>query len=104
MQNLEALANTYCPKELTRGVQKQIIRLSVINTLLAITAIVGNTVTLLALHKETSLQQPSKALIRNLVASDLCVGVVEPVFVAYWVSILQGRLQSCHVFFAIITP
>ena len=52
--------------------------LSVINILLGITAIIGNTVILIALHKETSLHQPSKVLLRNLVASDsrqklLCV-------------------------------
>ena len=32
----------------------------------------ANTVFLIALHKETSLHQPSKALIRNVVARDVC--------------------------------
>jgi len=36
---------------------------------------------------------------RNLVASDLGVGFVELVFVAYWVSILQGKWQMCHYFY-----
>ena len=85
------LANTHCSKELTQGLDNQIIFLSVINTLFAITAFVGNTVILIVLHKETSLHQPSKALIRNLVASDVCVSFVELVFVAYWISILQER-------------
>ena len=34
---------------------------------------------LIALHKEISIPQPSEALIRNLLATNLCV-----VFVAYW--------------------
>ena len=40
---------------------------------------------LIALHKETSIPQPSEVLIRNLLAPNLCVFVV-----AYWTSILQG--------------
>ena len=36
---------------------------------------------------------------RNLVARDLGVGFVELVFVAYWVSILQGKWQMCHYFY-----
>ena len=93
------LANTYCSEELTQGLDNQIICLSVINTLFAITAFVGNTVILIVLHKETSLHQPSKALIRNLVASDVCVSFVELVFVAYWISILQERRQACRILY-----
>ncbi|KAK2573719.1 hypothetical protein P5673_001406 [Acropora cervicornis] len=78
MKTQEAFANIYCSQELTAQVlDDQIICLLVINTLLAITAIVGNTLILIALHKGNSLHQPSKVLIRNLVASDLCVGFVE---------------------------
>ena len=41
---------------------------------------------LIALHKETSIHQPSEALIRNLLATNLCV-----VFVAYWISIHSSQ-------------
>ena len=99
MKTRQALADLYCSQELTQGLDKQIFCLLVMNILLAITAIVGNTLILLAPHKETSLHLPSKALLRNLVASDLCVGFVEAVFVAYWVSILQGQRQICHYFY-----
>ena len=99
MKIRQALADLYCSQELTQGLDKQIFCLLVMNILLAITAIVGNTLILIALHKETSLHLPSKALLRNLVASDLCVGFVEAVFVAYWVSILQGQWQICHYFY-----
>ena len=99
MEAVTILANTYCSKELIKGLDNQIICLSVINTLFAITAFVGNTVILIALHKEISLHQPSKALIRNLVASDVYVSFVELVFVAYWISILQERWQTCRILF-----
>ena len=99
MEAVTILANTYCSKELTQGLDNQIICLSVINPLFAITAFVGNAVILIALHKETLLHQPSKALIRNLVASDVCVSFVELVFVAYWISILQERWQTCRILY-----
>ena len=44
---------------------------------------------LIALHKETSIPQPSAVLIQNLLATNLCV-----VLVAYWVSIVQGRWKT----------
>ena len=100
MKTLEAFANIYCSRELTAQVlDDQIICLLVINTLLAITAIGGNTLILIALHKANSLHQPSKVLIRNLVASDLCVGLVELLLVGKWISILQKHWQNCHYFY-----
>ena len=99
MRTLEGSTDIYCLEELTQVLDNQIICLSVINTLLAITAIVGNTLILIALHKENSLHQPSKVLLRNLVASDLCVGFVELVLVGKWISILQKHWQSCHYFY-----
>ena len=100
MKTRELLADLYCSQQLTQGLDKHIICLLVINTILSITAIVGNTLILIALHKEiSSLYLPSKALLRNLVASDLCVGFVELIFVAYWVSISQEQWQMCHYFY-----
>ena len=68
MQTQELLVNFYCSEEFRQGLDNQIICLSVINMLLGITAIFGNTVILIALCK------PFKVLLRNLVVSDLCVG------------------------------
>ena len=99
MQTQPALARLYCSKELTHGLDKQIICLSVINTVLAIATVVGNTVILIAFHKETSLHRPSKALLRNLVASDLCVGFAELALVGKWNSILQEQWRVCRLFF-----
>ena len=100
MKTLQALANIYCSQELTAQVlDDQIICLSVINTLLGITANVGNSLIRIALHKENALHQPSKVLIRNLVASDLCVGFVELALVGKWIFILQEHWQNCHYYY-----
>ena len=101
MRTQELLANFYCSEEFNQGLDNQIICLSVINLLLGITAIVGNTVILIALHKETSLHKPSKVFLRNLVASDLCVGFVQLPFGAHGISIVQRRWQSCRLLYLV---
>ena len=80
MQTLDVVGNIYCSEKIIRGAQNQAIYLSVIYIVLGVTAIVRNTLILIALRKETSLHQPSKVLLRNLVASDLCVGFVQLVY------------------------
>ena len=104
MQTKVFLANIYCSEEFNQGLDNQIIWLSMINILLGITAIVGNTVILIALHKETSLHKPSKVLLRSLVASDLCVGIVQLASCAYWISILQRRWQICRLVYFFLRP
>ena len=99
MQTEEFFANFSCSKQFNQGLDNQRIAFSVINLLLGIAAIVENAVILIALHKETSLHKPSKVLLRNLVASDLCVGFVQLVFVAYVISILQRQWQICRLFY-----
>ncbi|XP_044169107.1 beta-4C adrenergic receptor-like [Acropora millepora] len=99
MQGGEFLANIRCSEEFYQGLDNEILSLSVINILLSITAIVGNIVILIALHKEPSLNQASKVLLRNLVASDLCVGFVQIADSADWIFILQGRWQICRLLF-----
>ena len=93
MQTKEFFPNFSCTKQFNQGLDNQRISFSVTNILLGVAAVVGNTVILIALHKETSLHQPSKVLLRNLVASDLCVGFVQLVSGAYNISILQRRWQ-----------
>ncbi|XP_044168558.1 melanocyte-stimulating hormone receptor-like [Acropora millepora] len=99
MKTLEDSAYIYCSQELTQVLDDQIICLSVINTILAFTAIVGNTLILIALRKDNSLHRPSKVLIRNLVVSDLLVGFAELLLVGQWISILQEHWKSCHYFY-----
>ena len=101
MQTQELFGNFYCSEAFNQGLDNQRISFLVINILLGITAIVGNTVILIALHKETSLNQASKVLLRNLVASDLFVGFVQLVFGARFISILQGRWKICRILFSV---
>ena len=104
MQTEEFFANFSCSTKFNQELDNQRISLSVINILLGIAAIVGNTVILIALHKETSLHKPSKVLLRNLVASDLYVGFVQLVFGAYWISILQRQWQICRLVYFVLRP
>jgi len=99
MQTQEFLANIRCSEEFHQGLDNEILSLSVINILPGITAIVGNIVILIALHKGTSLNQASKVLLRNLVASDLCVGFVQIADGVRGISILQGQWEICHPLF-----
>ena len=71
--------------------------LSALNTFFSFTAFLGNTLILVALHKETSLHPPSKLLYRNLAITDLCVGIiVEPLYVTNWTSVVKERWDICY--------
>ena len=64
---------------------------------MSITAFWGNSLILVALHKDTSIHPPSKLLYRNLAITDLCVGIiVEPLRVAYWISVVNRRWDICY--------
>ena len=87
----------FCSEELTDTTHVQLICLSVLNILLAITAFLGNTLILVALHKESSLHPPSKLLLRTLATTDACVGIVaEPLVVFYWMSVVKERWNICR--------
>ena len=87
----------FCLAEFIRGVDGELTFLSALNIFLSITAFLGNTLILVALHKETSLHPPSKLLYRNLAITDLCVGIiVEPLFVTHWTSVVKERWDICY--------
>ena len=93
-----------CSTEFTTEIQNHLIVLFALNGFVAITAFLGNTLTLVALHKETSLHTPSKLLFRNLATTDLCVGlIVEPLFVTYHTSTLKERWNICRYVFAVVS-
>ena len=102
MHAQQYIANFYCSDKFKQGLDNKGISLSAINIFLGITAIIGNTVILIALCKDMSLHKPSKVLLRNLVASDLCVGFVQLVFGAHWFSILQRRWQTCRHLYMVV--
>ena len=85
-----------CSTEFTIEIQNHLIVLFVLNGFVAITAFLGNTLILVALHKETSLHPPSKLLFRNLATTDLCVGLIaEPLFVTYLISSQNEPWNIC---------
>ena len=88
----------YCSANVTARVHNELIVLSVLNTFLSITAFLGNTLILVALHKESSLHPPSKLLLRSLAITDLLVGIiVEPLNVVYLLmSVKRKTWDICY--------
>ena len=96
-ENKKTVFELFCSVELIRGVDGKLIFLSALNIFLSVTAFLGNTLILVALHKETSLHPPSKLLYRNLAITDLCVGIiVEPLYVTNWTSVVKERWDVCY--------
>ena len=86
-----------CSAEVSGSIHTQLICFSVLNIFLFITAFLGNTLILVALHKETSLHPPSKLLLRGLAATDLCVGIIaEPFQVTGLISAVYEQWNSCR--------
>ena len=73
------------------------ISFSAVNTLFSITAILGNSLILVALYKESSLHPPSKLLYRCLATTDLLVGLVsQPLYATYWMSLVHEHWSLCR--------
>ena len=86
-----------CSAELTRIIHNQLMCLSLVTIFLSITAFLGNTLILAALHKESSLHSPSKLLLRSLAITDLCVGIIaEPLAANHWISAVNERWNICR--------
>ena len=97
-ENHKTVQELCCSAEFVRGVESELIFLSALNIFFSVTAFLGNTLILVALHKETSLHPPSKLLYRNLAITDLCVGIiVEPLKVTYWTSVVKERWDICYL-------
>ena len=96
-ENQKTYEELVCSAEFIRGVDGELIFISALNIFLSITAFLGNTLILVALHKETSIHPPSKLLYRNLAITDLCVAIItEPLAVTYWTSVVKERRDICY--------
>ena len=85
-----------CSPNLTAGLHGQLKFVSVFNFFLSVTGFLGNALSLIALHKESSLHPPSKLLLRSLATTDLCVNlIVEPLSVAYRMSVVIENWNIC---------
>ena len=68
-----------------------------VHIFLSITAFLGNSLTLVALHKISSLRPPSKLLYRCLATTDLLVGLVaQPLYVTYLMSVVHEHWSLCN--------
>ena len=77
--------------------KQQSISFSAVNILLSITATLGNSLILVALHKESSLHPPSKLFYRCLATTDLLVGLVtQPIYATYWMSVVHEHWSLCR--------
>ena len=86
-----------CTREFIEGLYTHLITLLVLNIFIFITAVIGNALILIALHKESSLHPPSKLLLRSLATSDLFVGIiVEPCVTTYFVSTITEHWSICR--------
>ena len=73
------------------------ISFSAVNILFTITTILGNSLILVALHKESSLHLSSKLLYRCLATTDLLVGLVsQPLYAIYWMSLVHEHWSLCR--------
>ena len=86
-----------CSPSLMSGLQQQLsICFLAVDILLCIAAFAGNSLILVALHKESSLHPPSKLLYRCLATTDLLVGLVNhPLRALYWMSVFQEHWSLC---------
>ena len=86
-----------CSPSLVGGHQQLSICFLPVEILLSITAFAGNSLILVALHKESSLHPPSKLLYCCLTTTDLLVGLVSlPLRVLYWMSMVQEHWNLCR--------
>ena len=87
----------HCLPGFTSGKYGQFTFISVLNSILSITAFFGNALVLIALRKESSLHPPSKVLLRNLVTTDLFVGLIsQPLYVAFLVTVVNEHSNVCR--------
>ena len=96
-KQIETFQQLRCSAAWANGIHENLKYLSAFNILLTVTAVLGNTLILGALHKVSSLHSPSKLLFRCLATTDLCVGLTtEPLSVIYWVSLTHGQWNLCR--------
>ncbi|XP_068684477.1 melanocyte-stimulating hormone receptor-like [Montipora foliosa] len=90
----------FCSVDLTAEIRPVFTCLIVINIILSFTAVLGNSLILTALRRETSIHPPSKLLFRCLATTDLLVGLAsEPLAVLYWISAINQHRSICYYAF-----
>ena len=79
------------------GIQMKTLEELGLNIFLSLTAILGNSLILVPLRKESSLHPPSKLLYCNLATTDLLIGLVtHPLSVTYRISSIYKQCNLCR--------
>lgn len=93
----EAYEKLQCSSGLTERMNVHLIYITAFNILLSVTALLGNALILVALHKECSLHSPSKLLFRCLASTDICIGLIaEPLAIIRWISMVKEDWNLCR--------
>ena len=96
----ETLEELICSPSLVAGLKQHASYLSTVNFLLSLTAFLGNSLILVALHKESSLYPPSKLLYRCLATTDLFIGLAtQPLYTIHWISLAHEDWNLCRYAF-----
>ena len=86
-----------CSPALGGALKQLAIFSSAVNILLSITTFLGNSLILVALHKESSLHPPSKLLYRCLATTDLLAGLLaHPLVASLWISVVHEHWSICR--------
>ena len=86
-----------CSHSLVGRLQQESLSFAALNILLSITAFAGNSLILVALHKDSSLHPPSKLLYRCLATTDLLVGLVsQPLSASSWMLSAHEHWIPCR--------
>ena len=95
--NHKTFLQMYCSQAPTGETHHLLTAFSVLNVFLSITAFLGNTLILIALHKlVSSLHPPSKLLLHCLATTDLFVGLIsQPLFIIYLMSVVNEHWEIC---------
>ncbi|XP_078353457.1 melanocyte-stimulating hormone receptor-like [Oculina patagonica] len=92
----KSFVELWCSAHITTEMCHQLNCISVLISFLSITAILGNTLILVALSSESSLHPPTKLFLRCLAVTDLCVGFIsQPLAVIYSISVVSQSLDIC---------
>ena len=87
-----------CFPSLGSGFKQQARFFSAVNILLSVTAFLGNSFILVALHKESSLHPPSKLLYRCLAITDFLAGLLaQPLAATFWMSVVHEHWNLCRL-------
>ena len=91
------LEETFCWASLTAGTHGQLKFITVLNSFLTVTAVLGNTLILVALRRVSLLHPPSKLLLSNLATTNLFVGLIShPLLIIFLLAAMNESWDICR--------